>query len=420
MLVINQTKEKLPMSIIPKNFQESTREEARFEVEDSITELLRSHAKRILAEALEIEVSNTLEELKNTGREVIRNGYIPQRSITTSIGNIEVQVPRIRSKEGDSVNFNSTLIPKYLRRSKSIDAWAAYAYLKGISEKDIPEVLTQILGESVKNLSHDVISRLKKSWVKEFDNWNKRDLSSLKCVYVYVDGIYQSLRKETDKLCVLVMIGVDESGKKHLIAMEAGYRESTQSWRELLIDLTSRGFKLPKLAIGDGSLGFWSALREKFKGVKEQRCWFHKTGNILNHMPKSLQAKAKTDIHEIWKAETKEAAEKAIGVFTDKYSAKYEKAVNCLIKDKEALLTFYDFPAEHWSHIRTTNAIESTFSTLRHRTKRVKGAFSENSAMSMMFSLAKEAEKSWRTISGVERLADVIEGIPFKDGIKQE
>jgi transposase-like protein len=408
------------MTILANNLREITQQEVLAQVNDSIVDLLRSHAKTILAEALEIEVNDVISKLRQSGRDVVRNGYLPERSITSPIGKIEVNVPRIRSKEGERVNFNSTLIPKYLRKSKSIDTWAAYAYLKGISENDIPDVLSKILGQEAKNLGHDVVSRLKKSWIKEFEIWNKRDLSNLNCTYVYVDGLYQSLRNETDKVCILAMIGIDENGKKHLVAMQSGFRESTQSWREFLVDLTNRGFKCPKLAIGDGSLGFWAALREKWTGVKEQRCWFHKTGNILNNMPKSLHEKAKDDIHQIWMAESKKEAEKAIKVFSDKYFGKYEKAVNCLTKDQEQLLTFFDFPAEHFAHIRTTNAIESTFATLRHRTKRSKGAFSKDSAMSMIFQLAKEAEKSWKTISAPKILADVIAGVEFKDGIKVE
>lgn len=337
------------MTILANNLREITQQEVLAQVNDSIVDLLRSHAKTILAEALEIEVNDVISKLRQSGRDVVRNGYLPERSITSPIGKIEVNVPRIRSKEGERVNFNSTLIPKYLRKSKSIDTCdilAAYAYLKGISENDIPDVLSKILGQEAKNLGHDVVSRLKKSWIKEFEIWNKRDLSNLNCTYVYVDGLYQSLRNETDKVCILAMIGIDENGKKHLVAMQSGFRESTQSWREFLVDLTNRGFKCPKLAIGDGSLGFWAALREKWTGVKEQRCWFHKTGNILNNMPKSLHEKAKDDIHQILMAESKKEAEKAIKVFSDKYFGKYEKAVNCLTKDQEQLLTFFDFPAE--------------------------------------------------------------------------
>lgn len=389
-------------------------------VSDSITELLRHHAKRLISEALEAEVNSVIAELKSQDIAVVRNGYLPERAITTAIGDVAVNVPRIRSKDGEAVNFTSTLIPKYLRRSKSISAWAAYSYLKGVSEKDMASVLEVVLGEGAKKLTPSVVSDLKKSWKAEFDNWKKRDLSGTRFSYIYADGIYQSIRGDNPKVCVLVIIGVDTDGRKHLVALEDGVRESTQSWREVLLDLKSRGMSAPFLAIGDGAMGFWAALAEIFPSTTHQRCWMHKTGNILNYLPKSLQSKAKSDIQAIWMAESKDEATKAILVFKDKYQAKYERAVHCLVKDQKELLSFYDFPAEHWYHIRTTNAIESTFSTLRHRTVRVKGAFSKDSAMAMMFQLAIEAEKSWRKIKGAERLAEIIQGVRFTDGIAEE
>ena len=389
-------------------------------VSDSITELLRSHAKHLIAEALEAEVRAVIGELRQSGAEVVRNGYLPERKITSAIGDVEVKVPRIRSKDGQSVNFTSTLVPRYLRRSKSISAWAAYAYLKGISERDMASVLEVVLGEGAKKLTPSVVSDLKKSWKDEFDNWKKRDLSETRFSYIYADGIYQSIRGDNPKICVLVIVAVDADGRKHLVALEDGVRESTKSWREVLLDLKSRGMSAPFLAIGDGAMGFWAALAEIFPGTTHQRCWMHKTGNILNYLPKSLQSKAKSDIQAIWMAESKDEAVKAILVFQDKYQAKYERAVHCLEKDREELLSFYDFPAEHWCHIRTTNAIESTFSTLRHRTVRVKGAFSKESAMAMMFQLALEAKKSWRRIKGAERLADIIRGVRFTDGVAEE
>ncbi len=387
-----------------------------FVVSDSITELLRVHARKLIAEALEAEVAAIIAELKTNGAGVVRNGYLPERKITCAIGDVEVRVPRIRSKDGEPVNFSSTLVPKYLRRSKSISAWAAYAYLKGVSEADMAGVLEVVLGPGAKKLTPSVVSELKKSWTSEFATWKKRDLSRTTFSYIYADGIYQELRGDNPKMCVLVIVGVDDSGKKHLIALEDGVRESTQSWREVLLDLKSRGMNSPALAVGDGALGFWAAISEVFPDTKHQRCWMHKTGNLLNYLPKSLQSKAKSDIQAIWMAQSKDEARKAIRLFSDKYEAKYPKAVSCLAKDEEVLLSFYDFPAEHWTHIRTTNAIESTFSTLRHRTVRVKGAFSRTSAMAMMFQLGLEAEKSWRRFKGSEKLAQVISGVRFIDG----
>ena len=385
-------------------------------VSDTITELLRAHAKTLIAKALEMEVEAVISELKSNGTDVVRNGYLPERKITCAIGDVEVKVPRIRSKEGESVNFSSRLVPKYLRRSSSISAWAAYAYLRGVSEADMAKVLEVVLGDGAKKLTPSVISSLKKQWIAEFDIWKKRDLSGTTFTYIYADGIYQEIRGDNPKICVLVIIGVDDRGKKHLIALEDGVRESTQSWREVLLDLKSRGMNSPSLGIGDGALGFWAALSQIFPDTKHQRCWVHKTANLLNYLPKSLHSKAKSDIQAIWMAPSLSEAEKAAVLFRDKYQAKYPKAVNCLIKDEEVLLAFYQFPAEHWIHIRTTNAIESTFSTLRHRTIKVKGAFSKESAMSMMFQLGLEAEKSWRKITGSERLALVISGVKFIDG----
>jgi transposase-like protein len=350
---------------------------------------------------------------------VVRNGYLPGRLLTTAVGDVAVQVPRIRARDGEVINFASSMIPRYLRRSVSISAWAAYAYLKGISERDVASVLEVVLGEGAKKLTPSVLGDLKKSWTKEFDEWNQRDLSTVTFTYLFADGIYQEIRGDNPKICVLVLMGVDDKGKKHLIAIEDGVRESTQSWREVLLDAKSRGLKAPKLATGDGALGFWAALSEVFPSTTHQRCWMHKTSNVLNYLPRTTRAKAKDDLHQIWMAEGREAAEKAMALFEEKYAAKYPRAVTCLVKDREQLLAFYDFPAEHWLHIRTTNAIESTFATLRHRTKRVKGAFSKDSALAMMLQLALEAQKRWHRITAVERLGELIEGVRFVDGVAQ-
>jgi transposase-like protein len=311
------------------------------------------------------------------------------------------------------------MVPKYLRRSTSIDAWAAFAYLKGISEADVAGVLGVILGDGARKLTPAVLSSLKLAWTQQFHEWRVRDLAALNLVYLYADGVYQKVRGDHPKVCVLVLMGVDEDGEKHLVALDDGVRESTQSWRELLLDATSRGLSAPQLAIGDGALGFWGAINEVFPTTRHQRCWMHKSGNVLNYLPQQTQAKAKVDLHQIWMAESRASAEAAMGLFEEKYGAKYPRAVACLTKDRDALLAFYDFPAEHWVHIRTTNPIESTFATLRHRTKRVKGAFSRESALSMMLQLALEASKHWHRIAGIERLGQLIEGVNFKDGIAQ-
>jgi putative transposase len=407
------------MTMLTPDFSSRPDTSASTEVSDPITELLRGHARELIAAALETEVQLVLNQLRGDGRDVVRNGYLPGRHVTTAVGDVAVEMPRIRSRDGDVVNFASSMIPRYLRRSASISAWAAYAYLKGVSERDVASVLEVVLGEGAKKLTPAVLSELKKSWTKEFDEWNQRDLTKVRFTYLFADGIYQEIRGDSPKICVLVLMGVDERGKKHLIAIEDGTRESTQSWREVLLDAKSRGLRAPKLATGDGALGFWAALSEVFPSTTHQRCWMHKTSNVLNYLPRSTRSKAKDDLHQIWMAEGRAQAEKAMALFEEKYSAKYPRAVTCLTKDAEQLLAFYDFPAEHWLHIRTSNMIESTFATLRHRTKRVKGAFSKDSALAMMLQLALEAQKRWHRITAVERLGELIEGVRFVDGIAQ-
>ena len=389
------------------------------EVSDPITELLRSHARQLIAAALEAEVQVVHDQLRGDGRDVVRNGYLPARHVTTAVGDVNVEVPRIRSRDGEVVNFASSMVPKYLRRSQSISAWAAFAYLKGTSERDVASVLEVVLGEGAKKLTPSAIGELKKSWVKDFSEWNTRDLSKITFTYLFADGIYQEIRGDNPKICVLVLMGVDTDGCKHLISIEDGTRESTQSWREVLLGAKARELKPAKLATGDGALGFWAALDEVFPTTTHQRCWMHKTSNVLNYLPRTTRAKAKDDLHQIWMAEGRDEAEKTMSLFAEKYSAKYPRAITCLIKDRDALLAFYDFPAEHWLHIRTTNAIESAFATLRHRTKRVKGAFSKDSALAMLLQLGLEAQKRWHRITAVERLGELIEGVRFVDGVAQ-
>ncbi len=404
--------------LTPKFGDVPTTPESR-EVADPITELLRHHARELIAAALEAEVQSVMKKLRDDGADVVRNGYLPERSVTTAVGDVVVEVPRIRSRDGEPVSFASSMIPKYLRRSTSISAWAAFAYLKGISEGDVASVLEVVLGEGARKLTPSVLSDLKKDWTRQFQQFQTRDLSGVVFTYLYADGVYQPIRGDNPKVCVLVLMGVDTHGRKHLIALEDGVRESTQSWREVLLAAKARGLKPAQLATGDGALGFWGALEEVFPTTTHQRCWKHKSGNVLNYLPQSTRTKAKVDLHQIWMAEGQDEAETAMGLFVEKYGAKYPKATECLTKDRVALLAFYDFPAEHWLHIRTTNPIESTFATLRHRTKRVKGAFSKDSALAMMLQLALEAEKRWRRITGVERLGQLIEGVRFVDGVAQ-
>lgn len=336
----------------------------------------------------------------------------------TGIGAVKVKAPRVRDRgAGDKISFKSNILPKYVRRTKSLEALIPWLYLKGVSSNNIQDALSALLGPDAPNLSPDTISRLTKSWAGELDNWERRDLSARRYVYLWADGIYFQAKTDSDSQCILVIIGATPEGKKELVGFTEGYRESTQSWRELLLDLKARGLTVaPSLATGDGAMGFWAAFREVFPTTSQQRCWVHKTANILNKLPKSVSAKAKTDLQNIWMASTRKDAEKAFDHFTDKYGAKYEKAVACLMKDREALLCFYDFPAEHWRHIRTTNPIESTFATVRHRTRQTKNCLSRDKARIMVFKLIKAAEKNWLRLRGRNQLPKLITGVKFVDG----
>lgn len=393
-------------------------------IADPLTELLRQGAKRLIQQAIESELEDLLtryaEQRDAQGRlQVVRNGYLPEREILTGVGPVPVKVPKVRSRSGEPVVFRSSLVPPYVRKARRVEAALPWLYLKGIATGQMQEALEALVGPEAKGLSASVISRLKREWEAEYAGWCRRDVGKDRWVYLWVDGIYSGLRAERQKLCALVVIGVNERGEKHFLAIEDGVRESTQSWREVLLDLKRRGLTIPpKLAVGDGALGFWSALDEVYPATRRQRCWVHKTANILNYLPKGVQAKAKKTLQEIWMAEDRASAHKAFDHFVQTYRAKYPKAVECLEKDREALLAFYDFPAEHWVHIRTTNPIESTFATIRHRTNRTKGCVSRNTMLTMIYKLGMSAEKRWRRIRGFIHLAKVIEGVKFKDGIE--
>ncbi len=391
---------------------------------DQLSELLRVGAKELIAKAVQAELVSFLDqysELKDhQGRQaIVRNGYLPEREVMTGVGPVDVKVPRTRDRSGSGKAFHSSLLPPYIKRSKSVETVLPWLYLKGISTGDFSEALAALLGEGAKGLSAGTISRLKASWADEYEQWNKRDLASKRYVYVWADGIHFNVRGDDARQCILVIIGVTEHGQKEFLAVEDGYRESEQSWREVLVSLKSRGFSLPELAIGDGALGFWKAMRKEFGNTREQRCWVHKTANILNKMPKSAQAKAKSALHNIWMAETRKQAEEAFDQFINMYEAKYPKATECLTKDRDVLLTFYDFPAEHWIHIRTTNPIESTFATVRLRTVKTRGCVSRQSILAMVFKLGQSAEKGWRKLRGFKLLADVITGVKFIDGMDE-
>lgn len=399
------------------------------EVGLSLEDLIRRGARDLIQKAVEVEVQQLLAEYENVRmlggqRTVVRNGYLPAREILTAVGNVEVRVPKVRDRSGGGVKFNSALVPPYVRRSARVSAALPWLYLKGISTGDMREALTVLLGDQAKGLSANVVSRLKAEWATEYANWMKRDLSDSRYVYWWADGVHTSLRGEDDaRQCLLVIIGVRLDGTKELVAIGDGLRESKTSWLELLRDLKARGLEAgPRLAVGDGALGFWGALDEIYPETRRQRCWVHKTANVLNALPKSLQAKAKAQLHEIWMAPARAEAVIAFERFVQTYQAKYPKAADKLVTDRDALLAFYDFPAEHWIHLRTTNPIESTFATVRHRTTRTKNCVSRSTFLGLAFKLVQEAEKSWRRIRGYERIAELMGGVVFKDGepVKEE
>ena len=392
---------------------------------DMLTDLLVTGARDMLHKAIEVEVAAFLQNfddrLTETGRKaVVRSGYQPERTLETGLGPVTIKVPKVRSRDGEPVTFQSALVPPYVRRTKSLDAAIPWLYLKGVSSGEMESALKVLVGSEAVGLSASTVSRLKQVWAEEYDAWRQRDLSKDRWVYVWADGIYSGIRSEDTKLCALVITGVNERGEKRFLAISDGTRESTQSWREVLLDLKARGMNAPKLAIGDGAMGFWAALDETYPDTRHQRCWVHKTANVLNYLPKSVQPKVKSALQDIWKAETKVAAESAFDLFIQTYDAKYPRATNCLMKDREELMAFYDFPAMHWQSIRSTNVIESTFATIRHRTKRSKDCLSRSTMLQMMFKLSECAETTWRKLRGFNDLGKVITGIKFKDGIEQE
>jgi putative transposase len=394
------------------------------EGQDLLSTMLREGAQRLIAEALQVEFDEYLgqfaERRDEQGRAaVVRNGYQPQRQLLTGIGPVGVRVPKVRSRTEEPAVFRSALVPPYVRRAKSIDAALPWLYLHGVSTGDMREALAALVGAEAKGLSPPVVARLKHRWSQEYKTWRRKPLGKERWVYVWADGVYSGLRAEDERLCALVLIGVNERGQKRFLAVEDGVRESKQSWLDLLRDLKERGLKLaPHLAVGDGALGFWAALAEVFPTTRQQRCWVHKTANVLNYLPKSLQARAKAALHDIWMADTKANAETAFDRFVGSYDAKYPKAAECLVKDRAALLAFYEFPAEHWIHIRSSNVIESSFATIRHRTDRTKGCLTRDGMLAMIYKLGQSAERSWRRLRGFQWLAKVVEGVTFRDGIE--
>jgi transposase-like protein len=394
---------------------------------DPLSEVLRNGARALLAQAVEAEVSSLLcchaDKLTDDGRRrLVRHGHLPEREIMTGIGPVAVRCPRVRDRGGEGcerIRFSSTILPPYARRSKSLEVLIPILYLKGISTGDFEDALIALLGRDASGLSASTIGRLKEAWSEEHARWSKRDLSAKRYIYFWVDGIHVQARLEDTAQCLLIIIGATPEGRKELVGLTDGVRESAQSWRELLLDLKRRGLSIgPELAVADGALGFWQAVEEVWPQTRGQRCWVHKTANVLNKLPKSQQPKAKRALQEIWMAETKKDALAAFDAFVETWGVKYDKAAECLIKDRDALLAFYDFPAEHWKHLRTTNVVESSFATVRHRTVRSKGCLSNKTALAMIFKLAEAAEKSWRRLNGHNQLPKIILGIKFTDGIE--
>jgi len=391
------------------------------QVADPLHELLRQGARDLIAKAVEAELATFLaqyaDQRLDDGRQaVVRNGYLPERTVQTGIGDVSVQVPKVRDRSGGGARFNSSLLPPYLKRARSIEELIPRLYLKGISTGDYQEALAALLGDQAKGLSANTVSRLKKQWKDEHAEWRKRDLADRRYVYWWADGIYSNVRLD-DRLCLLVIIGVTEQGRKELVAVEDGFRESADSWETLLTGLRERGLtQAPTLAVGDGAMGFWAALSKIHPETDHQRCWVHKTANVLNKLPKSVQPKVKADLHDIWMAETRFDAHKAFDRTLKRFEAKYPKAMACLAKDRDELLAFYDYPAEHWVHIRTTNPIESTFATVRLRSKRSRNCGSRATTLAMVFKLLQSAEKRWKRIKGFSKLELVVNNVRFQDG----
>ena len=390
-----------------------------------IDDILRDGARRALQAAIEREVEEYIErnsrQVDQAGhRLVVRNGHHPARKIQSGAGPIEVHQPRVNDRRvdehGNRFHFTSKILPPYLRKTRAIEELVPWLYLKGISTSDFPEALA-CLGHDGSGLSATTVVRMKELWQGEYENFSRRPLIGKRYVYLWADGIYFNIRLTDDRPCVLVLMGATEDGTKELIAMTDGQRESEQSWLELLLDAKSRGLAdAPMLATGDGALGFWKALRQVYPSTVHQRCWVHKTVNVLDKLSRGQQASAKSILHEVWMAATKEDALKAMKKFTATYQAKYPKAVECLLKDQDQLLAFYDFPAEHWQHLRTSNPIESTFATVRLRTSKTKGAGSRAACLAMAFKLVESAQNHWRKLNGSTLLPDVIAGVIFKDG----
>jgi transposase-like protein len=398
------------------------------QAQDVLGDILRQGAEKMLAQAIEAEVADWIDHHQECRdavgrRQVVRNGHLPERTLSTGVGPVTVQQPRVHDRRPADARerFCSAILPPYLRKTKSIEELIPWLYLKGVSTGDFSEALAALLGPDAKGLSATTVTRLKGLWEQEYQDWSKRSLAGKQYVYVWADGVYFNIRLEGGRQCMLVLMGATAEGKKELIAIQDGQRESEQSWKELLLDVQTRGLTIePKLAVGDGALGFWKAVRQTWAETGEQRCWVHKTANVLDKLPKSVQPKAKELLHEIYLAPSRAEADKAFDLFLGTYEAKYPKATECLEKDRAELLRFYDFPAQHWMHLRTTNVIESVFATVRLRTEKTKGSGTRVACLTMVFKLMQSASRRWRGLNGTVLLADVVQGVVFVDGVKED
>jgi putative transposase len=394
---------------------------------DVLSAVLRQGAQKLLGQAIEAEVAEWIDshaQLRDESghRQVVRNGSLPARTITTGVGPVEIKQPRVhdRRSAGEREKFISAILPPYLRKTKSIEELIPWLYLKGVSTGDFSEALAALLGPDAPGLSASTVTRLKGVWEEEYQAWSQRSLEAKRYVYVWADGVHFNIRLEEDRQCILVLMGATADGKKELIAIADGFRESEQSWKALLLDCRARGLVIdPTLAVGDGAMGFWKAVRQIWPTTREQRCWVHKTANVLDKLPRSQQPRAKEMLHAIWQAATRLEAEKGFDLFVATYEAKYPKVTECLSKDRAELLVFYDFPAEHWVHLRTTNPIESTFATVRLRTAKTKGSGTRQACLMMVFKLMESASKHWRTLNGSKLLGDLIAGVNYVDGVKE-
>lgn len=390
---------------------------------DVLTDLVREGAQQIIKQAVQAELEAFLQTHNDTDshdrRQVVRNGYQPQREILTGVGPVPVTLPKTRDRAGRGRHFRSAVLPPYLKKTRRLEAVIPWLYLKGVSTNDFDEALQALFGESVAGLSPASISRLKVGWEREYADFRSKDWRGHEIVYCWADGIYINVRA-AERRCVLVIIGCDQYGRKHFLAIEEGFRESAESWKAVLLSLRDRGLSVaPKLAVGDGALGFWRALAEVYPTTTPQRCWVHKTARVLDKLPKAIQPQAKSALHAIYQADTRAHAETAFDRFLATYDAKYPKATACLAKDRSELLAFYDFPAAHWQHLRTTNPIESSFATIRLRTEATRNCVSAKTGLALVHQLAMSAQKRWRRIRDFKQVADVIDGVNFIDGVDE-